>query len=193
MRLIDCRPKPQSLDKINRSGSIVPEREPDELGYLLGALDLQRAVTDHAERDLLVLGYCSADVFEVQAVVERALEGDDIHVELIEIRQRVLVGLIATCNALGGGAAPTGVAPNLAFAAQACDLVIERLDPLGGRDRRPRVGDHLMDGRLLNLHNRRAGVGQRVVLAVESGGEVEQQLQPVPVMLVRQHQREDLR
>jgi hypothetical protein len=62
------------------------------------------------------------------------------------------------------------VAPHLAFGAQACDLGVERLHPLRGRDGGVRVSDHLMDSRFLDLHDRRAGIGQPVILAVESGG-----------------------
>ena len=51
-----------------------------------------------------------------------------------------------------------------------------------------------MDRRLLDLHERRAGIGQRVVVAVERGRQVHQQLEPVAlVVLVGQHQRQDLR
>src|SRR4029450_3258912 len=72
-----------------------PERESDQLGDLLRALDLQRAVADDSKRDLLVLGDHPADVLEIEAAVECALEGDDVHVELIEVWQRVLAGLAA--------------------------------------------------------------------------------------------------
>src|SRR4029450_3179104 len=89
----------------------IPERESDQLGDLLRALDLQRAVADNAERDLLVLGDPPADVLEIETAVERALEGDDVHVELIEVWQRVLVGLVAARHALRGGAAPARGGP----------------------------------------------------------------------------------
>ena len=50
-----------------------------------------------------------------------------------------------------------------------------------------------MDRRLFDLNERRAGIGQRVVFAVECDRQVHQQLEPVVVVLVGQHQREDLR
>jgi hypothetical protein len=68
-------------------------------------------------------------MLEVHAVVERTLDRDDVDVELIEVRQRRLVGLVPAGDALRRGAAPAGVAPDLALAAQPLDLGVERLDP----------------------------------------------------------------
>jgi hypothetical protein len=76
---------------------------------------------------------------------------------------------------------------------KAPDLGVECLDPLRRLDRCVGVGDDLVDGGLLDLHDRRAGVGQGVVLAVERGRQVEQELQAVAVVLVGQHQRKNLR
>ena len=97
----------------------VLERAADQVGDLLGPLDLQGAVADDAERDLLVLRDHRAEMLEVHAVVERAFDRDDVDVELIEIGQRRLVGLVPAGHALRRRAAPAGVAPHLAFAAQA--------------------------------------------------------------------------
>ena len=69
----------------------VLERATNEVGDLLGTLDLQGAVADDAERDLLVLRDHRAEMLEVHAVVERAFDGNDVDVELIEIGQRCLV------------------------------------------------------------------------------------------------------
>ena len=53
-RLMPSRPNPQSLDRMSRSSGNVLERAPNQLGHLLGPLDLQVAVIDDADRDLLV-------------------------------------------------------------------------------------------------------------------------------------------
>ena len=193
MRLIDCRPKPQSLVRISRSGSMCLSALADQFGDLLRPLHLQRAVADDAERDLLVLGDHGAEVLEIHAAVERAFDREHVAVELIEIGQRRLVGLIFAGDALRCRRAPAGVAPDLAFAAQALHLDVESFHPLLGLDRLLGIADDLMDGRLLDLHHRRAGIGQRVIFLVERGGEIHQQIKPVLVVLVSEHQRQYLR
>jgi hypothetical protein len=60
------------------------------------------------------------------------------------------------------------------FAAKTPDLGVERFDPLLWRNLLVRIRDDLVDGRLLDLDERRARVGQRVVLAVQRGREVHQ-------------------
>jgi hypothetical protein len=77
--------------------------------------------------------------------------------------------------------------------AQAFYFGIERLHPLLRPDPLVRVGRHLVDRRLLDLHQRRAGVGERVILAVQRRRQVHEQLEAVLVMLVGQHQGENLR
>ena len=76
------------------------ERAADEVGDFLWPLDLQRAMADDAERDLLVLGDHRAEVLEVHATVERAFDREHVAVELVEIGQSRLVGLILAGDAL---------------------------------------------------------------------------------------------
>ena len=132
-------------------------------------------------------------MLEVHAAVERSLDRDHVDIELVEIGQRRLVRLIAARDPLRGRAAPAGVAPHFAFFTQAANLPVEGLDPLLGPDRGFGIIDDLVDGRLLDLDDRRAGVGQRMILAVERNGHVHEQPEPVVVVPVGQHQGEDLR
>jgi hypothetical protein len=56
------------------------------------------------------------------------------------------------------------VTPDLAFVAQPFHLDIKGLDPFFRLDRLIGVGNDLMDRRLLDLYERCAGVGERVIL-----------------------------
>jgi len=89
MRLADCRPKPQSLVRISRSGSMCFQRAANEVGDFFGPLDCKvRWLTRRARSSCS--SRSSAKMLEVHAIVERALDGDDIDVELVEVGQRAL-------------------------------------------------------------------------------------------------------
>ena len=58
------RPMPQSDEMISRSGGMCLQRLADQRGDVIGSLDLQGMVVDHADHDLLVLDHL-ADRLEV--------------------------------------------------------------------------------------------------------------------------------
>ena len=134
-----------------------------------------------------------ADVLEIQAAIEGGFDGEHIDVEPVEIGQRGFVRLVLARDPLRRWTAPAGVTPYLAFAAQAFHLDVECLDPLLRLDWLPGVGNHLVDCRFLDLHERGACIGECVIFLVECNRQIHQQVEPVFVVLIRKHQRQDLR
>src|SRR5436309_7156641 len=63
------------------------QRLSNQPGNLLRHLHLQRSMADDTDTDLLVLAQRGSDFRNLCAVVVRRLEGNDVNVEAIEIRQ----------------------------------------------------------------------------------------------------------
>src|SRR4029079_18870894 len=80
-------------------------------GNLLGPLDLQRVVIDHADADLLV-GDDLAEGLEIHAACARRLESDHVVIDLVQHLERVLVALYVLEHALLRRITPAGVAPD---------------------------------------------------------------------------------
>ena len=79
----------------------------------------------------IILPTCSRSM----PLIERAFDGEHVDVELVEIGQRGLVGLVLARHPLRRRAAPASVAPHLTLVAQAFDFDVERFDPLLRLDR----------------------------------------------------------
>src|SRR5207244_2831658 len=90
-------------------------------------LHLQRPVADDTDADLLVSADRRGDLRDLRSVVVRRLEGYDVNIETIEVRQCGFVR-VARLDALRQRIAPAGMAPHLGLSAQPAYLEIERLD-----------------------------------------------------------------
>src|SRR5438046_464800 len=123
---------------------------------------------------------------QVLAIATGALEGDDVGVELQQIRQRALVARRLPVHALLVRIPPAGMNPDLDVDAD--ELAVERL----GQELEVGVGAigarrAAVVGRLLDLDQRAAGRGQLTELRVHDVREVVDQLLVVAVVLVPQH------
>src|SRR3972149_4571347 len=99
---------------------------PDQGGHLLGPFHLQVPVVHHADGDLLARDLL-ADGLQVHAAGGAAFEGEHVHVQLVQVGEGVLVGLVLGEEALLRRVAPAGVAPDLHQVAEAADGAVEDL------------------------------------------------------------------
>src|SRR5205814_1725352 len=87
------------------------ERLADGGGHLIRRLDLEVAMVDDANCDLLA-GDRLPDRFKIKAGVGRRLERHDVDIELVQQRERARVRLICWIEPLLRGVAPARVAPD---------------------------------------------------------------------------------
>src|SRR5215470_13675364 len=166
-------------------GRNVLEGLPDETGDVLGRLHHRVAVADHADAYLLV-GAVLREERQVHPIGARALEGDDVGVELKQVREGALVARRLPVHALLVGIPPARVRPDLGV--DPSQLPVERL----GEELEVGVGAVGPRGApvvrwLLDLDQRAAGGGQLAELGVHDVRQVVDERSIVAVVLVPQH------
>ena len=161
------------------------ERLADEAGHLLGRLDLQRVMVDHADANFLV-PYLASDQLEIHAARAAGLEGDHVRIHLGQGIERRRVARRLGEQALRRRIAPAGVAPHLGFRAQSAYRVVEHLDhEFRVQDGVTQAfGGEQMDLRLLHLDDFAAGVGEFVQFLVQRVADRQDAFAQVPVMQV---------